>query len=859
MRNYLPFKRQSKSLRARVLRLISGLNRRHYAVISFALVVAAGSVFLWAKLSKAYQTPCTNTYGAEAAGATTNWDSNGYHYIVRSFSTGSSTATDGGTDLFSSQFCGGSSEVVDMGLSGYQYLGQKPVEIRLGVPNQGGGNNQGLWDNPTSGLSAPNYRPPQYARNWASNAVSADDGGAAGIETSRFKVAGNNVTHTIWCWGVGSAQVTADGYQDCDPFGPGNFFQDPSTFPPGSTSTNGAGYFLSQENCHLNDSLALGGKTFPGANGTDYAHDYDSLGNNPYPTGGSAVSCRDPNNWLWYRQTGQPNQKATLMDDAALQLNGSAASCATAPGATNQCMDLTNYIGCATPSGNCNHSTDAINNFTLRQYNRNTVANLSGTRTLLTFKYPIAETVKVTKSPAPPPRYFPAGSHLQYTLKVDRTSRTSSTGLIGDLTVTDTMGPNQAYSSDLGTCAAGTVIPPTSIVGNKLTWTVSSTQIDAINRVGTNSFSICYTVTTPAVIASSPTTVTNGVTVSGHTTVGLDIPSDSANILNYLYTPQIPFLTTTGGDVHAGGIIDPVGISDPSHYPGSSSIYVSCGGAINSHTITGQGSSLGDYVVSAGNITEFGSNGSHTDPSLQAAFYDNICRPPMDALARIDLLAAVRPEGPPGPTAAWVPPTPAPLNANPITATGDLTAVLNGIGSDRAGVIVYCKSGCVISGNVHIHTRLTLIADSGLRVNSAVIVESAPDEGQNQPASTLASFGVITTTVGGGAGNISFSSNTSRDDGYYWARGTIDTCTDNNGVAILSLSSSVNLCRTPLVVYGLLSANQFRFGRLPSTGTTASETINYQGALFVAPPPIFDSIFGVRASVSSQGEVPPRY
>ncbi|MBW3538205.1 hypothetical protein KY386_01795 [Candidatus Parcubacteria bacterium] len=275
--------------------------------------------------------------------------------------------------------------------------------------------------------------------------------------------------------------------------------------------------------------------------------------------------------------------------------------------------------------------------------------------------------------------------------------------------------------------------------------------------------------------------------------------------------PRYPFVTTSGGDVHAGGGIG-YGINCDAN-PASPK-------RIRGQFKSGDGSKA-QYVVSAGgNINQFGSRDTPTGTGLtfsnslpgNLGRYGTVCRP--------DLITAA--ERYTGPTAGY---------------SGSLSAA--------PGTLLTASGSTTVPASV-VGNRVTLFVRGDVTITGPITYNPAPASRDAQP-----SFGIIAT------GNIFIAPSVQRLDGFYYAGGAIDTC------AGVNITTNASACGAQLTVRGLMMANQFKFKRTGPVGTGgpfASEVINFTGLLYVATPPAFSDVITPMAGYPGyQSEKPPVY
>jgi hypothetical protein len=294
--------------------------------------------------------------------------------------------------------------------------------------------------------------------------------------------------------------------------------------------------------------------------------------------------------------------------------------------------------------------------------------------------------------------------------------------------------------------------------------------------------------------------------------ISVEVKSKQTHGLHFGLKPggsgiRYPYLITAGGDVHASGGIG---------------FGVSCGGSGNIKGQTAAPLSYGEYVVSAGgNVTSFGSAGDPEVSSLSFTGYGTICRPD---LVRAAEDFAIR--------------FPA-LTTRVMTEAAVEDALKRG---DPEKLIIYTGGSLTLNSSVEVNRHKTLyIREGSLNIRDDITL----NPGTVADRSLLPSFGAIARD------DISISGKVSTLEGFYFAGGRIDTCSD--GI-------TAKACATTLEVGGLLMANNFLFQRTgaASAGDLA-ETVNptalrsRYGLLFLATPPAFSDFISPRV-ISPRGE-----
>lgn len=267
-----------------------------------------------------------------------------------------------------------------------------------------------------------------------------------------------------------------------------------------------------------------------------------------------------------------------------------------------------------------------------------------------------------------------------------------------------------------------------------------------------------------------------------------------------------PYLTTTGGDVHAGNdcIISTTNPRTP-------------------QTIIGQGvagsarGSSGSYIVSAGDaITKFGSGGSPDSTNLsfgKTGYYGSICRPALEDLQKE--LAKGGFTSIPGNTAT-------PFNLASLVAGQRYLVYFDGpgtvFGKSSAPVTVYSSGTLTIQG-AEFGSNLATVAS---RTNLPVV-------------------GVI-------AKDIDIKREVTGITAQLYATGNIDTCSD----------STASACRSTLLLRGFAMAHDFSFKRsgTGANGLQLAELFGFGAAFYLNPPPGFGTVAG---AVKYLGERAPLY
>ncbi len=166
-----------------------------------------------------------------------------------------------------------------------------------------------------------------------------------------------------------------------------------------------------------------------------------------------------------------------------------------------------------------------------------------------------------------------------------------------------------------------------------------------------------------------------------------------------------------------------------------------------------------------------------------------------------------------------------------------------------------------IPANTTIKGRWTLFVDGDVHILGNLTY----DYGSVTSLNGTPSFGIIAT------GNISIDPSATQLNGYFYARGKINTCQRADG-ATLTTGLSVADCRNRLVVNGLLMANGLQFNRTYVNKTTSgnvttqiigddfsSEYAKMIGQLYAATPPAFSTVTKTYNPPQYLQEAPARY
>lgn len=297
-----------------------------------------------------------------------------------------------------------------------------------------------------------------------------------------------------------------------------------------------------------------------------------------------------------------------------------------------------------------------------------------------------------------------------------------------------------------------------------------------------------------------------------------------------IVTTRYPYLTTSYGDIHAGGGLN-LGVACAQDDPNPANPLTP-----NADQILGSSKHNIDvsYVASAGgNIQGVGGPSSLYPSSVElgnGGNYGRVCRP--------DLVTPAQQAVQNGdPTVVTVP---APCNLGSLVS-----------GSTGVETILYYDSGICGAGDAvlpaaAIKGRVTLYAPhNNVRITGDI--QFVGTSGVNN----LPAFGIVT------GGDINIDPIVSNLDGYYYALGNVDTCYG------IDIHANADACSNQLTLYGLMMAHGYRFARTGQAhfnGAIASEIFNFIGDVYVAPPPVFKDIISQRAAHPRySSELPPLY
>lgn len=295
---------------------------------------------------------------------------------------------------------------------------------------------------------------------------------------------------------------------------------------------------------------------------------------------------------------------------------------------------------------------------------------------------------------------------------------------------------------------------------------------------------------------------------------------------------RFPYLTTSFGDVHASGGIG-VGVAcSVNDFLGNP--------IVGSITGSNQTPLNVSYVASAGGNISNTTAGQFlgNDGSVGNGHYGQVCRPDLIAIA----------EGIVG-NADYAPI----IHYNCAPSTADLQSI--GHGSDA---IIYCPPGgagpTVTVPSATILGRVTFYAPG----HNVVMTGDLHFDNSVQPIDQLPGFGVVTDK------DIDIQGSVTHLDGYYFAAGKVNTCTDGGGNGYLqALPPNFGACQSSLDLYGIMMAQGYRFDRtglLNTDGPVQGELFKFIGDIYLAPPPVFKDVISQRADRPRYaGELPPLY
>lgn len=299
--------------------------------------------------------------------------------------------------------------------------------------------------------------------------------------------------------------------------------------------------------------------------------------------------------------------------------------------------------------------------------------------------------------------------------------------------------------------------------------------------------------------------------------------------------PRYPYLTTTKGDIHAGGGMG-FAVNCPNPAGSSPSITGRTNGAVGS---------VSEYVLSVGQTlpdsSYIGSFGSKLNPAPGSELtfgnqpgrgkYGTICRPPLATAAE-----AYQPE---------LEISGASFAISSLVLNTAVKMTPTSIGPSGNPAITLVGGPTLLRG--------TLYVRGDVYISSNVLPPPLPAYSRNN----LPTFGLIAT------GNIYIQPNVTSLYGFYFAGGQIDTCRNNfANTPDITAPGQASVCGNLLTVRGLMMAESFKFRRTgnpaASSGLDKSEEVNFGGEVFLAPPPAFNDFISPRATRQNyQGERPP--
>lgn len=303
--------------------------------------------------------------------------------------------------------------------------------------------------------------------------------------------------------------------------------------------------------------------------------------------------------------------------------------------------------------------------------------------------------------------------------------------------------------------------------------------------------------------------VTASMTPGSSTNSG-SIPSSPRQLCFRIDNSLKPYLSTSGGDVHAGNNCVITGLPN--------------NGKITGQRVEGVANgSSGSYIVSAGDIiSSFGSGGIPSGSSLsfgKGGKYGSICRPKID---ESDITKAIQAG------AKWA-----------TSQHGVSTYNLNSLDTSERGrqYVVKLLPGGTVSGTSK--RSVTIYSTGDITISGNL----AGDTTAPYAKSELPVVGVV---AGGG---IKINPNVTQINATLYALGHIDTCAVSNWVA---------QCKSLLTINGFAMGKSFSFKRVSaaSNGLQKGEQINFNAAFYLNPPPGMGTAAG---TVKYLGERAPLY
>ncbi|HSX48141.1 MAG TPA: hypothetical protein VLF41_01385 [Candidatus Nanoarchaeia archaeon] len=284
---------------------------------------------------------------------------------------------------------------------------------------------------------------------------------------------------------------------------------------------------------------------------------------------------------------------------------------------------------------------------------------------------------------------------------------------------------------------------------------------------------------------------------------------------------RYPYLTTSYGDIHAGGGIN-LGVACSRDDPNTANDFIQ--GSLQHPLDVSYVASAGGRIAATNSQQYFGNS--------PLGKYGLVCRPDLVTLAEA-----------------------AKTGTNVIPTCSPSAAQMQG--NAAVETILYCAPGASGSPDVtlpaatNVVGRVTfyaptynVIISGNIRFNSSVVTVD------NLPA-----FGLITGK------DVFIDRSVTQLDGYYYAVGNVDTCTAGN--VSIDIHTSADSCSNTLTLYGLTMAHGYRFARTGPAGfngSTLGESFNFIGDIYIAPPPVFkDVISQTAARPRYSGELPPLY
>lgn len=531
MRNYLPAPVRRKRVH----------HKPHVYLIAVIVPLILATAAIWYRSATAAP-PC-RIIGIAGSGPFSEWTAGNYHYKVWGVEMAGRGDAPQGTIVdnrtMACEHTGFFTNTNDSQIDPTQveWNGIQAVGMFMGVPNMGGANNNGMWTDKATTPQAPFDRVPVFERNWKSQSALVDDG-------ARTLINGKNGLHTVWCVGI-DTNSTDSRIKDCPPDISGIF------------NGQGAGYLQSAYNCHIGDP-ASGFPPDPGVPAPYPPTNYDYDASNGFHTVGPYACPPAGSKNAYY------NWMMAYQDTGIGLYNGSA--------------DISNFVGCQVVA-TCDNVA-ILRPFDIYTAVRQGVPIPSSglaqggfdAITYFTLKYPVSPSspqLSIAKI-ADKATYQP-GDIVQYIITV---SRPRGSVKIASLSVHDDI-PNSVLTY-LGTCNPAPN-DPTSNAPPPVDPTFdfnsgrNALQLNRLNNDNSPNphFTICLRARVTGAIPGTFRNfadMLNVVAINGRTQ-----PNSTAFVDATLVVNNHPFLTTTGGDVNAGG-----------------GIGVSCAGGVGQHNAESQ-------------------------------------------------------------------------------------------------------------------------------------------------------------------------------------------------------------------------------------------------------------------------------